>query len=152
MGFWGVTVSSSAFGCKFSSYIWAKLRNVACRPHLSVWVITETGQASNHHSSIPTPVSKQRKTHMNTTVRFLFWSPTQNLGHCTASCYYMTEQKPRNLSNHKCSVSRPNIYFFLLFAVLWWQPSCVKASKGQIIALLIRAFTASNAVGFWLSV
>lgn len=38
--FRGVTASTSAFGCNVSTYIWAKLHNVACRPHLSVWLIT----------------------------------------------------------------------------------------------------------------
>lgn len=35
-GISGVTAYSSALGCKVSTYIWAKLCNVDCRPHLSV--------------------------------------------------------------------------------------------------------------------
>lgn len=46
-GFRGIRASSSALGCKVSTYIWAKLCNVACWPHLSVWLITATREASN---------------------------------------------------------------------------------------------------------
>lgn len=94
-----------------STYIWAKLRNVASWPHLSVWLITVTGQASNQHSSIPTLVNKKRYTHMGTKVHALSWSATQSLGPCTASYHYMTAQKPREHSIHKWSVLKPNFFF-----------------------------------------
>lgn len=57
----GETASSSAqTGCTVSTYIWAKLHSMACRP-LSVWLMTVTGQTSNQHSLIPSLAIGKKK-------------------------------------------------------------------------------------------
>lgn len=98
----------------------------ACRPHVAVWLITVTGQASNHHSAIPTLVSKQKQK-----VPVLLWSqPHSHLRHSTAGYYYMTVQKTRQLLSHKWSVSAKAIFCAVCsFWMLLTQPSSQRGPK-----------------------
>lgn len=124
-----VMASSWAFGHKLSTYIWAKLRNVACRPP-TVWLITVRGQASNQHSSTLTHVSKH--TSSISTQKCTYFA-----NDCLGHSY-------RELPRHKKSVLKPSI-FKLLFDVADFQS---KSFKWQMSSTLTRP-SHNNTVGVY---